>query len=212
MIGLWHYRDIFEAVILAVVGEARLGPGLLDDVEDFAKTFAAFGIGYPIGLVGLRNAAAPDPEDQSAVAQLIDGRSLLGQPQWVAQRQDLNGDADLDAPRARGDRAGDAERRRQHRPPRLEMEFGQPHHIEPQPLGRVDLFHRLVEGLALGPTGKGRKLVKHAEFHGVLSLAPRSAEPSQACRRKLDSISKPISHGNELFTTSVTIARHPSNI
>ena len=38
--------------------------------------------------------------------------------------------------------------------PRLEMELGQPHHIEPQPLGRVDLLYRLVEGLALGPTRK----------------------------------------------------------
>jgi hypothetical protein len=34
------------------------------------------------------------------------------------------------------------------------MELGQPHHIEPQPLGRIDLFHRLVEGLALGSPGK----------------------------------------------------------
>ncbi len=48
---------------------------------------------------------------------------------------------------------------------RLEMQFGQPHHVEPEPLGRVDLLHRLVEGLALGPAGQRRKLVKHAEFH-----------------------------------------------
>jgi hypothetical protein len=52
------------------------------------------------------------------------------------------------------------------------MEFGQPHHIEPQPLGRIDLFHRLVEGLGLASTGKRRKLVKHAEFHCVLLLRP----------------------------------------
>ena len=34
------------------------------------------------------------------------------------------------------------------------MKLGQPHHIEPQPLGRVDLLHRLVEGLALAPARK----------------------------------------------------------
>ena len=45
------------------------------------------------------------------------------------------------------------------------MEFGQPHHVEPEPLGGVDLFHGLVEGLALGPAGERRKLVEHAEFH-----------------------------------------------
>ena len=88
------------------------------------------------------------------MAQLIDGRRLLRQPQRMAERQNLNSDADLDMAGAGGNRAGDAERRRQYRPPRLEMEFGQPHHIEPQPLGRVDLLHRLVEGLALGPARK----------------------------------------------------------
>ncbi len=50
------------------------------------------------------------------------------------------------------------------------MEFGQPHHVEPQTLGGVDLFHGLVEGLALGAAGKRRKLVEHAEFHDRTSL------------------------------------------
>jgi len=45
------------------------------------------------------------------------------------------------------------------------MELGQPHHIEPQPLGRIDLLERLVKGLALGSTRECRKLVKHTEFH-----------------------------------------------
>src|SRR5487761_1089268 len=105
----------------------------------------------------------------------------------MAQWQDLHGDADLDPPGARRDGAGDAERRRQQRAARLEMQFGEPHHIEAQPLGRVDLVHRLVEGLALGPAGKRRKLVKHAEFHDGLALLLRfpgtlakPAGPSQA--------------------------------
>ena len=100
-------------MILALVGKARLGPRLLDHVQDLAEAILALGIGNAIGVIGLRHAAAADPKDQPAVAQLIDGRRLLGQPQRMAQRQDLHGDADLDAPGARGDRAGDAERRRQ---------------------------------------------------------------------------------------------------
>jgi hypothetical protein len=69
----------------------------------------------------------------------------------MAERQDLHGNADSDATGARSDRAGDAEWRRQQRTARLEMEFGQPHHVEPGPLGGIDLLHRLVESLALGP-------------------------------------------------------------
>ena len=115
------------------------------------KRSLALGIGHAVGLVGLRHPAAPDAEDQPAVAELVDRRRLLGQPQRMAQRQHLDGDADLDAPGARGDRAGDAERRRQQRAPRLEMQLGQPHHVEPPALGRVDLRHRLVERLALAP-------------------------------------------------------------
>ena len=165
LIGLWRHAHIVEAMIGALERKAGLGPGALDHLEDLAKPGLALGVGDAVGRVGLRHAAAPDAEDQPAVAQLVDRRRLLGQPQRMAQRQDLHGDADLDPFGARGDGAGNAERRRQQRAPRLEMQFGQPHHVEPEPLGGVDLVHRLVEGLALGPAGKRRKLVKHAEFH-----------------------------------------------
>ena len=85
----------------------------------------------------------------------------------MAQRQDLDGDADLDALGARSDRGGDAERRRQHRALRIEMQLGQPHRIEPPALGRIDLLERLLEGLSFGAAGERRKLVEHAEFHGA---------------------------------------------
>ena len=84
----------------------------------------------------------------------------------MAQRQNLDGDADLDPLGARRDRAGDAERRREQRALRIEVELGQPHRIEPPALGRIDLRERLLKGLFLGSAGKGRKLVEHAEFHG----------------------------------------------
>ena len=100
-------------VIGALVRETRLGPGPFDDVEDLAKAGLALGIRDAIGLVSLRHTAASDPKDQPAVAQLVDRRSLLREPQWMAQRQDLHGNTDLDPPGARGDSAGDVERRRQ---------------------------------------------------------------------------------------------------
>src|SRR6516162_7618506 len=84
--GLGHDRDLLEAVVFALVREARLGPGLLDDVEDLTKPLAALGVRDAIGLVGLRHPAAADAEDQPAVAQLIDRRRLPGEPQRMAQR------------------------------------------------------------------------------------------------------------------------------
>jgi hypothetical protein len=84
----------------------------------------------------------------------------------MAQRQHLHGDADLDAAGARGDGAGDAERRRQHRALRVEMKLGQPHHVEAQLFGRVDLLERLGKGVGVGAPRQRRELVKHAEFHG----------------------------------------------
>src|SRR5271163_1412022 len=94
----------------------------------------------------------------------------------MAQWQDLHGDADLDAAGAGRDRAGDAERRRQHRALRIEMELRQPHHIETPALGRVDLCEAFHEGVLLGSAGKSRKLMEHAKFHGAfLRLVPRLA-------------------------------------
>jgi hypothetical protein len=72
----------------------------------------------------------------------------------MAQRQNLNGNAYLHAAGTRSDRTGNAERCRQYRPARLEMEFGEPHHIESQLFGRVDLLHRFVESFTVAPTPK----------------------------------------------------------
>ena len=53
LVGLGDHRDVLEAVIGAVIRGARLGPGSLDDVENFAKALTALGIRHAVGLVGL---------------------------------------------------------------------------------------------------------------------------------------------------------------
>jgi hypothetical protein len=139
---------------LSPIRKTRLGPGLFDDVEDLQETLAALGVGHAISLIGLRDAAAADAENQPTATQLIDRGGRLGQAQRMAERQNLDGDADLDAPGAGGDRAGNAERRRQQRTVRLEMQLGQPHHIEPQPLSGIDLGQRLLKGLVFAAPRK----------------------------------------------------------
>ena len=87
----------------------------------------------------------------------------------MAQWQDLDGNADLDPLGAGADGGRDAERRRQYRALRIEMQLGQPHRVETPALGRIDLLESLGEGLFLAASGECRKLVEHAEFHRPIS-------------------------------------------
>src|SRR6516225_6389204 len=98
----------------------------------------------------------------------------------MAQREDLDGDADLDPFGARADRGGNAERRRQYRTQRIEVELGEPHRVEAPAFCRIDLLERLRERLPLGAAGEGRKLVEHAEFHAAISRSGLDEE--QYCK------------------------------
>ena len=109
---LRRHRDVLEVIVLAVVGEIRLRPRQLDDIQNFGEAVAAFRIGDAVILVGARQTAAADAEDQPSAADVIDRRRLLGEAQRMAQWQYLDGDADLDPLGARSDRGGNAERRR----------------------------------------------------------------------------------------------------
>jgi hypothetical protein len=48
------------------------------------------------------------------------------------------------------------------------VQFGQPHRVEPEALGRIDLLETAREGVALAAARHHRELVKHAEFHFFL--------------------------------------------
>ena len=125
-------------------------------MQGLGKAVLALRVGDAIGLIGPRQAAAPDPENQPSPAHLVDRRGLLGDAQRMAQRQDLHRDADPDPLGARGDRAGDRHRRRQDRARRIDVQFGQPHRVEPVALGGVDLIEaRAKASLSLPPGTTG---------------------------------------------------------
>jgi hypothetical protein len=111
------------------------------------------------------HAAAPHAEDQPAIADLIDGGGFFRQAQRMAQRQHLHGEADLHPPGPRGDRAGDAERRRQNRTGGIEMQLAQPHCIKAPAFGAIHQLEGLRECLRVGPSRQGRKFMEDAEFH-----------------------------------------------
>jgi hypothetical protein len=58
----------------------------------------ALGDGHTAGLVFLgKFAAHADAEDESALGQMVEGRNLLGHRRGMAQRQEVNGRAELQA-------------------------------------------------------------------------------------------------------------------
>ena len=120
-------------------------------------------------------ARAPDAEDEAPPADLVDGGDLLGHAQGMAERQHLDGRADLHAAGALGDGRGQDQRRGQHRALGREMQLGEPHGIEPPALGRIDLGEGLRKSLRRPHAGRPLKLVKHAEFHRSSSMRAVSA-------------------------------------
>ena len=176
LIGLRGQLDVVEAVILAFVRKAVFGPRPLQDFERLGKALAALAIGHAIGFVGPRETAAPDPENQPAMADLVDRRDLFGEAQRMAQRQYLDPGADLDPLGARRDRARQGQRGGAHRAFRRDVDLGQPHRIEPPALGRVDLLEGDPESVLLGHPGGPLKLVKHAELerHRLPPSCPRA--------------------------------------
>jgi hypothetical protein len=89
----------------------------------------------------------------------------------VAERQDLDAGADLYAARARGNRAGDSERRGQHRSARLLMNFGQPDRIEATAVRCFDLCERLFERLCRGLLRPAVEFMVDADLHRHCSVA-----------------------------------------
>src|SRR5215472_17070488 len=164
LVGLWRHLDIVEAVVLAVIAQGRFGPRPLHDFERFGKALAALAVGHAIGFVGPRKAAAPDPENQPALADLIDRRRFFGEPQRMTERQYLDTSPDFHTLRAGGDGTDEGQRRRAHRPFRVNVDFGEPHRVEPPALGGIDFFKRGGERRLVGNPGGPLKLVEHAEL------------------------------------------------
>src|SRR5581483_6052600 len=163
-----HEREVAEGVELAFEGEALVAPRALENLQHLGEALAALRIGDAVALVGAREAAAADAEDQPSAADVVQRRHFLGEPHRVAQGQDLHGNADLEAACAGGDGAGEHEGGGGDGTFRGEVQLGQPHHVEPPALGGVDLLEGAGEGLRVALAGAPRKLVEDAELerHG----------------------------------------------
>src|SRR4029453_5914071 len=85
--GLGRQPDVLIAEELARMAEALLGEGALQDGRRLGEALGALAVAAAVGLVGVGEARAADAEDQPALAQLVDGRDLLGGSEGMAERQ-----------------------------------------------------------------------------------------------------------------------------
>ena len=113
-----------------------------------------------------RNGPAADAELEPPVAQNIDGRALLGVPYRMPQRQQVDRNAEPDAPRALGDGGRHDQRRRHDGEVFVEVEFGEPGAVESERFGVNDLF----DGFGIARRGRlrvgARQLIEQTESHG----------------------------------------------
>ena len=79
-----HQMNFVKTVIFTLIGKTGLSPGQFDDLQNLGEPLPALAVGHAIGLVGSRKATAADAENQTATADLIDGRSFFGHPQRMA--------------------------------------------------------------------------------------------------------------------------------
>jgi hypothetical protein len=84
-----------------------LRPGFGKDVQGLEKAVAALAVRDVEALVVSGQAAPAHAEFKSSLGEMVDRRDVLGQTQGMAQGQDMDGDADPDAPGTGRQRRGD---------------------------------------------------------------------------------------------------------
>ena len=124
--------------------------------------------------------ADADAEDEAALGDDVQRDRVLGHAHRVMQRQEDHRGADAQALRARGDRGGDDQRRREE-PVAVLVVLAEEARVEAGGLGELrlgdDLVHAAVEVLA--PRGVGDRAVE-AELHGLLLGPDANARCSPA--------------------------------
>ncbi len=134
-----------EVVDLAVVRERFAAPGLRQDPEDLVhgRTPPAHVCAEPDELDS--GPAQPEAEDQSAMAEQLDGGRILRQAEGVVHRREDDARAELDARRRPCERGADDEERG-HVAVIDEVVLGRPDGREAEPLRLDSQANRLVIG------------------------------------------------------------------
>ena len=115
LVGPRRHHHVIHVVIMAVVVEAVVVPGLEDDFQGLGEPLAALVEGDAIALIRAGEAAAANAKVQPAPGDVIHGGGFFGQADGVGQGQHADAGAHADALGAGGDDAGHHQRDRRHR-------------------------------------------------------------------------------------------------
>ena len=145
------HHGVRDPVEPALIGEGLALPRFAEDRQRLLEARLALPVRDAERVVGRRGAATADAEVEAALAEMVDGRDLLGDAQGMDQRQHRHGHADAHARRPGGQEARQRHRRRLHGPDGGEVDLAQPHAVEPPGLRRF----RQLDGVL-----KGRRLAR----------------------------------------------------
>ena len=179
LVGLGAHRHLGEGEVLAFEREAVGGPGLEDDLDAFFETAPALLERHAEPLVHVGESTPADTEFHAAVADLVQGRDLLGDTDRVGQRQQQHGRSHTDVLRASGDGGQDGYGAGKY-PCGVEMILGHPNGGHSQVLGLVDESKGFLEGFVFVGTFPYGELQEQSEFHDNLRSQARSAFTRQA--------------------------------
>ena len=158
-------RDV-EIPVLAVVDHALLGPAVEHDLLDLLETLLRLvGIDLIGGvLVEVHHAAAAQPDDQPALADMVQQRELLGQSQRMIERRLENREADLD-PRGHRAQRGGERRRIDVGGVAIEMMLGEEQGVDADLLGQHGLLQRLLDRATVIRRILALRKEKRSDFH-----------------------------------------------
>ena len=159
---------VLHRIVVALVGELLAFPCLQNDLQRFGEPFLAFVIGDAEYIVGTGKSAAADAELEAALANVIDSGHFLGYAKWVAQGQHVHGHAHPQPLGAGCYRCRHDDGRREHRPGRVEVQFGQPDAVQTHLFRRVDHSEALLKCLGFGDASSIAKFHECAKVHVVL--------------------------------------------
>jgi len=170
---LGDHRDLGHLEKAAVVTEALLRPRALEDLHRLVEAVTALLLRHAEAAELGGPVAASHPHVEASVGDDVHQRHLLGQSERVVKGQDGGGQADADAPGARGGGGGEAGGI--YREAVVdEVMLGEPRLVEAQLLRPLDLLELAADDVLVPVARRSLEKVEGAEAH---------AEPPQVIPR-----------------------------
>ena len=167
--------QVIDVGELAVIRDALFRPRLNHHVHGFLEPLPAGVDVHAQAVELLLLVAGADAEVDSAPAEHVQHGYFFGHQDGVVERQDDDRRADADVLRAAHHRAQEGPDSRQ-QPVAREAMFSQPHFVEPELVGKLNLLQGVVERLGFSETFVEWNDVETAELHKVYPLNVLSAE------------------------------------